>query len=151
MGKKRAYSASPSITSGDRCRASLPGLDLLLGMGACGGSWGPQATGLMPAALGRKPHKPSGQIPCQQIIPSLKFSRNVYCKLYPLPLVYSSLAIQNTQMLDVGRGLCMPAGNGRYRPRTVYSLSPVPPGCPTARLTSLVASDFLLYRFSPRR
>jgi len=42
------------------------GLDLLLGMGAGGGPWGPQATGLMPAALGRKLHKPSGQIPCQQ-------------------------------------------------------------------------------------
>jgi hypothetical protein len=34
MGKKRAYSAKPSITSGDRCRGSLPGLALLLGMGA---------------------------------------------------------------------------------------------------------------------
>jgi len=44
------------------------GLDLLLGMGAGGGPWGPQATGLMPAALGRKPHKPSGQIPCQQLL-----------------------------------------------------------------------------------
>jgi len=53
IGKERAYSAKPSITSGDRCRASLPGLDLLLGMGAGGGLWGPQATGLMPAALGR--------------------------------------------------------------------------------------------------
>jgi hypothetical protein len=52
MGK-RAYSAKPSITSGDRCRASLPGLDLLLGMGAGGGPWVPQATGLMPTALGR--------------------------------------------------------------------------------------------------
>jgi len=68
MGKKRAYSAKPSITSGDRCRASLPGLALLLGMGAGGGPWGLQATGLMPAALGLKPHKPSGQIPCQQTI-----------------------------------------------------------------------------------
>jgi len=67
MGKKRAYSAKSSITSGDRCWASLPGLALLLGMGAGGGPWGPQATGLMPAALGRKPHKPSGQIPCQHI------------------------------------------------------------------------------------
>jgi hypothetical protein len=55
MGKL-AYSAKLSITSGDRCRASLPGLDLLLGMGAGGGRWGPQATGFMPAALGRKPH-----------------------------------------------------------------------------------------------
>jgi hypothetical protein len=86
-----------------------------------------------------------------RIIPSLKFTRSVHCKLYPLPLVYSSLAVQNTQMLDVGRGLCMPAGDGRYRPRTVYSPSPVLPGCPTARLTSLVASDFLLNRFSRRR
>jgi len=41
MGKKRAYSAKPSITSGDRCRASLPRLALLLGMGAGGGPWGP--------------------------------------------------------------------------------------------------------------
>jgi len=56
MGKKRAYSALPSISSGDRCRGSLPGLALLLGMGAGGGPWGPQATGLMPAALGRTPH-----------------------------------------------------------------------------------------------
>jgi len=31
-GKERAYSVKPSITTGDRCRASLPGLDLL-GMG----------------------------------------------------------------------------------------------------------------------
>jgi hypothetical protein len=65
MGKERAYSAKPSITSGDRCRASLPGLALLLGMGAGGGPWGPQATGLMPAALGQTPQKPPGQIPCQ--------------------------------------------------------------------------------------
>jgi len=36
-------------------------------MGAGGGPWGPQATGLMPAALGQKPHKPSGQIPRQHI------------------------------------------------------------------------------------
>jgi hypothetical protein len=34
MGKERAYSAKPSITSGDQCRASLPGLALLLSMGA---------------------------------------------------------------------------------------------------------------------
>jgi len=65
MGKKRAYSAKPSITSGDRSRASLPGLALLLGMGAGGGPWGLQATGLMPAALGQTPQKPPGQIPCQ--------------------------------------------------------------------------------------
>ena len=67
MGKKRTHSAKPSITSGDRYRASLPGLDLLLGMGAGGGPSGPQATGLMPAALGRTLHKSSGQIPCQQL------------------------------------------------------------------------------------
>jgi len=82
MGKERAYSATPSITSGDQCRASLPGLALLLSMGAgeAGGGkrgwWGQarlvgagEANGgrkPMPAALGRKPHKPSGQIPCQQ-------------------------------------------------------------------------------------
>jgi len=48
MGKERAYSAKPSITSGDQCRASLPGLlALLLSMGAgeAGGGrrgqWGP--------------------------------------------------------------------------------------------------------------
>jgi len=34
MGKERAYSAKPSITSRDQCRASLPGLALLLSMGA---------------------------------------------------------------------------------------------------------------------
>jgi len=34
MGKERAYSAKPSITSGDQCRAPLPGLALLLSMGA---------------------------------------------------------------------------------------------------------------------
>jgi hypothetical protein len=65
MGKERAYSAKPSITTGDQCRASLPGLALLLSMGAGGGPWGPQATGLMPAALGQTPEKPPGQIPCQ--------------------------------------------------------------------------------------
>jgi len=54
MGKKRAYSAKPSIISGVRCQASLLELALLLGMGAGGGQWGPQATGLMPAALGRQ-------------------------------------------------------------------------------------------------
>jgi len=53
MGKERAYSAKPSITSGDRCQASLPGLDLLFGMGAGGGPWRPQTTGLMPVALGQ--------------------------------------------------------------------------------------------------
>ena len=37
MGNKRAYSVKPSIISGDRCRASLPGLALLFGMGAGGG------------------------------------------------------------------------------------------------------------------
>ena len=65
MGKKRVYSAKPSTTSGDRCRASLPGLDLLLGIGAGGGPLGPQANGSMPAALGQTPQKPPGQIPCQ--------------------------------------------------------------------------------------
>jgi len=34
MGKERAYSAKPSIASGDQCRASLQGLALLLSMGA---------------------------------------------------------------------------------------------------------------------
>jgi hypothetical protein len=34
MGKERAYSAKPSITSGYQCRASLPGLTVLLSMGA---------------------------------------------------------------------------------------------------------------------
>jgi hypothetical protein len=55
MGQKRAYSAKPSITSRDRCRASLPGLDLLLRMGAGGGRWGaashqPHARSLRPNA-----------------------------------------------------------------------------------------------------
>jgi len=50
MGQKMTYSAKPSMTSSDRCRASLLGLDLLLDMGAGGGPWGRQ---------------PSGQIPCQ--------------------------------------------------------------------------------------
>ena len=48
MGKKRAYSVKPSIISGDRCRASQPELALLLGMGAGGGPWGPQAIGPNP-------------------------------------------------------------------------------------------------------
>jgi len=48
IGKERGYSAKPSITPGDRCWASLPGLDLLLGMGAGGGPWGPQAIGPNP-------------------------------------------------------------------------------------------------------
>jgi hypothetical protein len=48
MGKERPYSAKPSITTGDGFRASLPGLDLLLGMGAGGGPWGPQAIGPNP-------------------------------------------------------------------------------------------------------
>jgi hypothetical protein len=66
MGKKRAYSAKPSITSGDRCRASLPGLALLLGMGAA--SHRPHARSLRPlgAESPRTPQKPSSQIPCQQ-------------------------------------------------------------------------------------
>jgi len=48
MGKKRAYSAKPSITSGDQCRASLPGLALLLSMGAA--SHRPHARSLRPNA-----------------------------------------------------------------------------------------------------
>jgi hypothetical protein len=61
MGKERAYSAKPSITSGDRCRASLPGLDLLLSMGAA--SHRPHARSLRPlgAVSPRTPHKPWGQ------------------------------------------------------------------------------------------
>jgi hypothetical protein len=39
-GKKTPYSAKPSITTGARCRTSLPRLGLLLGMGAGGGRWG---------------------------------------------------------------------------------------------------------------
>jgi len=42
------YSKGESITPGDRCWASLPGLDLLLGMGAGGGPWGLQAIGPNP-------------------------------------------------------------------------------------------------------
>jgi len=48
MGKKRAYSAKPSITSRDLCRASLPGLDLLLSVGAA--SHRPHARSLRPNA-----------------------------------------------------------------------------------------------------
>jgi len=48
MAKKRAYSASPSITSGDQCRASLPGLALLLSMGAA--SHRPHARSFRPKA-----------------------------------------------------------------------------------------------------
>jgi hypothetical protein len=62
MGKKRAYSAKPSITSGDQCRASLPGLALLFSMGAgeAGGGrrgWWGQArlVGAGEANGGRKP------------------------------------------------------------------------------------------------
>ena len=54
MRKKRAYLAKPSSISGVRFQASLLELALLLGMGAGGGPWVPQATGLMPAALGRR-------------------------------------------------------------------------------------------------
>jgi len=78
MGKERAYSAKPTITSGDQCQASLPGLALLLSMGAgeAGGGkrdWWGQArpTG----AVRHRPHarahqhqtlgKPPGQIPSQ--------------------------------------------------------------------------------------
>jgi len=66
MGKERAYLAKLSITSGDRCRASLPGLALLLSMEA-GEADGGQArlVGAGDANGGRKPPKPSGQIPCQ--------------------------------------------------------------------------------------
>jgi hypothetical protein len=46
MGKKRAY---PETDAEHHCRGSA----LLLGMGAGGVPWGQQATGLMPAALGR--------------------------------------------------------------------------------------------------
>jgi hypothetical protein len=54
MGKMRAYSAKPSITSGDRCRASLLELDLLFSMGAGGGRWGrkPPASCPRPLNLG---------------------------------------------------------------------------------------------------
>jgi len=62
MGKERAYSAKPSITSGDQCQASLPGLALLLSMGASeadGGrrGWWGQArlVGAGEANGGRKP------------------------------------------------------------------------------------------------
>jgi len=62
MGKERAYSAKLSITSGDQCRASLPGLAQLLSMGASeadGGrrSWWGQArlVGAGEANEGRKP------------------------------------------------------------------------------------------------
>jgi hypothetical protein len=52
MGKERAYSASPNITSGDQCRASLPVLALLLGMGA------DESNGS---------RKAPGQVSCQQV------------------------------------------------------------------------------------
>jgi len=78
MGKERAYSAKPSITSGDQCRASLLGLALLLSMGAGeadGGKrgWWGQARPMGAVshrpharAVGQTPQKPPGQIPCQQ-------------------------------------------------------------------------------------
>ena len=81
MGKERAYSAKPSITSGDQCRASLPGLALFLSMGAgeAGGGkrgwWGQarpmEAESHRPHARARQhqtPGKPPGQIPCQQLL-----------------------------------------------------------------------------------
>jgi hypothetical protein len=59
MGKERAYSAKPSITSGDQCRASLPGLALLLSMeaGEAGGgkrAWWGQARPM--GAVSHRPH-----------------------------------------------------------------------------------------------
>jgi hypothetical protein len=59
MGKERAYSAKPSVTSGDQCRASLPGLALLLSMGAgeAGGGkrgWWGQARPM--GAVSHRPH-----------------------------------------------------------------------------------------------
>jgi len=73
MGKERAYSAKPSITSGDQCRASLPGLAVPLGMGAA--SHWPHARSLRPsgAVSPHTPQKPSGQIPCQQLQISLDY------------------------------------------------------------------------------
>jgi hypothetical protein len=69
MGKKRVYSAKPSITSGDRCRASLPGLDLLLGMGAA--SHRPHARSLRPHAT-----KAIGPIPVPTLSGNLDYSCN---------------------------------------------------------------------------
>jgi len=62
MGKERAYSAKPSITSGDQCRASLPGPPRR--HGGRRGRWGQvRPVGAGEANGGRKP---PGQIPCQQ-------------------------------------------------------------------------------------
>jgi len=73
MGKKRAYSASPSITSGDRCRASLPGLGLLLGMG---GWWRPMG------AASHQPHARSLRPNATQDIGPNPVPTRRYIKIY---------------------------------------------------------------------
>jgi len=52
--EKRPYTVKPSVTTGARNQVSVPGLGLLLGMGAGEadgdrrGQWGPQASSLIP-------------------------------------------------------------------------------------------------------
>jgi len=93
MGKERAYSAKPSITSGDQCRASLPGLALLLSMGAgeAGGGkrgWWGQARPM--GAVSHRPHARSlrpnatnaiGPNPVPTLLRSFSFTLNRYHKI----------------------------------------------------------------------
>jgi len=110
MGKKRAYSAKPSITSGDRCRASLPGLDLLLGMGAGGGPWGPQAAGLMPAA-GCKPPNATQAIGPNPVPTTSRHRQSICQRLFkfqiPFPRFRLDLTLSSRKVVAVEwKSLC---------------------------------------------
>jgi len=76
----------------------MPGLALLLGMGAGGGPWGPQATGLMPAALGQTPQKPPGQIPCQHLRGLQKRNLTTH---YDVPRLWQSTGFKISPRLTI--------------------------------------------------
>jgi hypothetical protein len=79
MAIERAYSAKPSITSGDQCQASLPGLVLLLSMearlvraGQANGGCKPQASCLQRLAESHTSHRgksPANTPPLAQGVP----------------------------------------------------------------------------------
>jgi len=112
MGKKRAYSVKPSITSGDRCRGSLPGLALLLSMGAA--SHRPHARSLRP---NHKSHRAKSR------------ANNYILLVHCIPLVY---VFANFILLSLrcwhGIGPTAPGRSGAY--------SPHPPNAASMRLVA---------------